>query len=446
MRAGGALLIHYGSPVVSAHNTVVIPVKTTDTGVFRIDARNGGNGALLWSLQTDYILPFSSWTPSYNIALTANNRMYAPAAGGKLVVRDNVDAASGALESRVFYGADVYAAAKSVFDAGVMINTPLTIDTQGNVFFGFIATGANPANLKSGIARMAADGSGKWVAATVAAADVAIDKVAMNSAPALSADQNTLYVSVNTAANGTAQTGYLLALDATTLATKGKVLLADPNTGDAARVIDSSTASPSVGPDGDVFYGVIESVPRLHNSRGWLLHFNAGLTQSKTPGSFGWDNTPSIVPASMVPSYTGSSTYLLLSKYNNYFLSGTGDGQNRMAVLDPAQSQNDQYSSTFIPILVMKEVLTVLGPTVDPDANSGRKEWCVNTAAVDPLTQSVLINSEDGFLYRWNLRTNQLSENIKITEGVGQAYTPTIIGPDGTVFSINNAVLFAVGR
>src|SRR5436189_161779 len=40
--ASGALLVHYGSPVVTSHNTVVLPVKTGAAGGFRIEARSGG--------------------------------------------------------------------------------------------------------------------------------------------------------------------------------------------------------------------------------------------------------------------------------------------------------------------------------------------------------------------------------------------------------------------
>jgi hypothetical protein len=64
--------------------------------------------------------------------------------------------------------------------------------------------------------------------------------------------------------------------------------------------------------------------------------------------------------------------------------------------------------------------------------------------AVDPQRQSVLANNEDGILYRWNLATNTLSQSLRLTNGLGQAYTPTLVGADGTVFAIGNAILFAV--
>src|SRR5204862_4036214 len=73
------------------------------------------------------------------------------------------------------------------------------------------------------------------------------------------------------------------------------------------------------------------------------------------------------------------------------------------------------------------------------------REWCINAAAVDPQTDSVLANSEDGKLYRWDLSTNTFTQTITLTPGVGEAYTPTLIGGDGTVYAINNATLFAVG-
>ena len=439
----GELLIHYGSPVVTSHNAVLLPLKTSAAGNFRIEARAGTNGGLIWSAASDYQLPPHNWVPSYNLALTAANRLYAPGAGGKLLVKDDADAAAGTLQPAVFYGASVYAAAPATFDANVFINTPLTIDSAGNVFFGFMVVGANPAGLVSGVARIGADGAGSWVSATAAAADPTIDKVAMNSAPALSADLKTVYVAVNSAGGtGLAQRGYLLALDSGTLAVQGKAALLDPRFGTPARVTDDSTASPTVGPDGDVFFGVLETAFGSHNGRGWLLHFDATLATSLVPGGFGWDDTASVVPASMVPSYAGGSSYLLMTKYNNYAGIGTGDGANRVAVIDPHASQLDPISGQPI----MSEVLTLLGPTFESGSSGPVKEWCINTAAVDPLTKSILVNSEDGFLYRWDMASNRATQRIRLSSGVGESYTPTAVGADGAVYAVNDAVLFSIAK
>ena len=94
------------------------------------------------------------------------------------------------------------------------------------------------------------------------------------------------------------------------------------------------------------------------------------------------------------------------------------------------------------------EVLTVVGPTPDPSPGNPNavQEWCINSAVVDPFTKSVLVNNEDGKLYRWSFVTNTLTETVTLTSGLGEAYTPTLVGPDGVVYAINNAILFAVGN
>ena len=143
-----------------------------------------------------------------------------------------------------------------------------------------------------------------------------------------------------------------------------------------------------------------------------------------------------------MPGYIGTSRYLLMSKYNNYARAGTGDGQNRIAILDPFVSQTDSIS----PVAVMREVMTIVGPTPEGGGGIGVKEWCINTAAVDPLTRSVLANSEDGYLYRWDLVSNRFTQRVQLTSGVAESYTPVALGADGAVYAINNAVLFCVGR
>jgi hypothetical protein len=168
------------------------------------------------------------------------------------------------------------------------------------------------------------------------------------------------------------------------------------------------------------------------------------LSQQGTPGGFGWDITASIVDAALVDSYEGSSAYLLMTKYNNYAGRG-GDGVNRVSIVDPNATQTDPRTG----VTVMKEVLTIAAPTPDKDFIATHpnavREWCINTAVVDAATKSVLVNNEDGKLYRWDLTSNSFSEVVTLTAGLGEAYTPTLIGTDGTVYAINNAILFAVG-
>lgn len=439
--ASGALLTHYGSPVVTTNNTVVIGVKTTAAGGYRVEGRNGATGAALWQATTDYVMPPHNWLPPYNLLLTPQARLYAPGSGGKLLVRADADAAAGTFATQLFYGANTYSANPAAYDSTVFINTPLTADAQGTIFFGFVVTGANPAGLVSGVARVAADGTGSWVGVVAATGDASVQKPAMNCAPALSVDGTTVYIAVNRGSTNATQTGYLLALDSTTLATRARIALTDPNQGTPARISDDGTATPVVGPDGRVFYGVLESQFPTHNARGWLLQFDAALNPVGAPGSFGWDISPSVIPASMVPSYTGASSYLLALKYNNYAGVGTGDGLNRLAILDPRATQADP----IVPgVSVMREVLTILGPTLDGNSATARREWCINTMAVDPSRKSILANNEDGVLYRWDLSTNALSQSLRLNAGLGQAYTPTAIGADGGVYAISNATLYAV--
>jgi hypothetical protein len=129
-----------------------------------------------------------------------------------------------------------------------------------------------------------------------------------------------------------------------------------------------------------------------------------------------------------------------MTKYNNYVQAG-GDGLNKIAVLDPNATETDPVTG----VAVMNEVRTALGPTPD-DGSPGVKEWCINSAAVDPRTGSIMANSEDGKLYRWIPSINELTESVVLTAGIGAAYSPTLIGRDGKVYAINDATLFAVGK
>jgi hypothetical protein len=307
------------------------------------------------------------------------------------------------------------------------------------VYFGFTVNGATPVRLSSGIARIDAHGHATWISATAAAGNRAVTGVAFNCAPALSPAGTTVYITVTSPTRG-----ILVGLNSTTLKPLFHVVLKDPVSGRPAQISPSSSASPTVGPDGDVYYGVLGNPLPSHDFRGWLLHYNATLTRTKIPGSFGWDNTPSVLSARAVPGYHGTSRYLLVSKYNNYLGARPhGDGHNKVAVLDPRSSQKDTYAN----VRVMKAVQTILSPVHVPGAPAGaRYEWCINSAVADSADDSVIVNNEDGILYRWDLAHNTLAEKIRLNRPQPEAYTPTIIGPDGTVYAINNATLYAIGR
>lgn len=441
----GPLYVHYGSPVVTAANTVIVPV-TTASGAYQLQAFNGATGAPVYTasscIASGCYTPAGglSWTPPYGPALSLGTRLYYPGPGGTLFYR-SPDSATSTVTQVAFYGTALYNANQAAFNNTVQITTPLTADKFGDIFFGFQVTGSNPANLSSGIARVPISGNGTWKSAVALTGDSGANLIAYNASPALSNNQTTVYVPTT---NGS--TGYLTSLNAMTLAPIAHVALSDPRPGyGLASIYTGSSGAPMVGPDGDVYYGVLEASFASHNDRGWLLHFNPTLSLTKLPGSFGWDNTPSVVPASVVPSYTGTSSYLILTKYNNYADFGIGNGLNQVAILDPFASMPDEYNYGGPVATVMKEVITVTGVTPNSGL-PGVREWCINSAAIDPYTKAAIINSEDGTVYRWDFTSNTLSQSVNLTPGRGEAYTPTAIGPDGTVYAINDAILFAVGQ
>jgi hypothetical protein len=445
---------HYGEPVFTRQNTVIIPIKTGTSGGFTIEGVNGSTGAVIWSAATDYQEPAYDWLPPFqSVYDPVNDRVYFAGNGGTTYYishPDNPGSSSPTPVQLAFYGIAKYDANKSAFNASIFVNSPLTVDSSGNVFFGFTETGSNPAGItQGGIARIGADGSGNWVLASTAAGSGSnVDQAALGSVPALSNDGTVVYAVLNN--SGNSYNAYLVGLNSATLAATYSVNLVDPSSGNPAGAIPESTASPMVGPDNTVFLGVFGNP--YNGSRGYLLHFSADLTQKYTPGAFGWDDTPSIIPPSMVPSYHGTSSYLILSKYNNYVTNGSlgGNGVNQIAILDPYASEPDPNNDNNPKLQVMKEILTLPSPTPDTDFNGSGyldavREWCTDGTAVDPSTDSVFINNEDGYAYRWNLSSNVLTQAVEITNGIGEPYTPTAIGPDGTIYAINGGTLFALG-
>jgi len=434
------------------------------------------------SSSTSYIEPQYNWLPPNQAVYDpVTNRAYFPGPGGTIDYISNPDTSRGVVTpvQEAFYGTSNYTANESAYNSSIYINTPLTVDTLGNVYFGYEVTGSNPSGItEGGIARISASGAVAYELAFAAAAsdgqtptDDGNWTAAMGSAPALSNNGSVLYLGVDDGGyslSGGEYNSYLVGLNSTTLAPVYSVRLLDPTsgsgvpssgvqtTGNGAGVIDVSSASPMVAPDGSVFFGVFGS--NYNGSRGFLLHFAGNLATEYTPGAFGWDDTASIIPTSMVPSYTGTSSYLILSKYNNYANAEVGEpyggnGVDQIAILDPYATQPDpnydpQPNGQVMP--VMKEIMTYASPSPDlNNVNGGDpnavREWCTNGTAVDPATDSVFVNNEDGYTYEWNLGTGTITNAVEITLGYGVPYTPTALSPNGEAFSDNGGTLFALG-
>src|SRR5262249_53877746 len=129
-----------------------------------------------------------------------------------------------------------YASNAAGFNSHLFINTPLTASTNGEIYFAYRAIGVIPAPINSGASgfvRIDADGNGTFVTATNGSSQ-------MNRAPALSNDGSMVYF---------ASGFYLVGFDSQTLATKFVRRIGPQNNTDMA------TASPTVGPDGDVYMG-----------------------------------------------------------------------------------------------------------------------------------------------------------------------------------------------
>jgi hypothetical protein len=456
---GNEILVHYGEVAVTALNDVVMSVRGLNGAPYIVKSLSGVDGSTIWSWTSTFVDPNHDWGPSFGPTILPalqyvqgtgtkvkvfpySPRVAWPESGGRIAFRTNSDMSLGVVSAVAFYGNGTYANASSAFDAGVKVCTPLTAGPDGSIYFGYVVEASVPNNLQSGLAVVRPNGTGAFITAAAMSGDSATPFVPLNCTPALSPDGSKVYVEAASSASGWGR-GYLCEVDTKKFTAINHVALMDVlNPNNWAETLGDSTASPMVGPDGDVYMGVLENPFLSNDDRGWMRHFSSDLKTSKIPGAFGWDDTASLVPASMVPSYTGTSKYLICTKYNDYADFGTQPGNNKIAILDPNDTEIDAVSGAT----TMKEIMTILGPTFNTALGKGVREWCVNSVAVDPTTKSVILNSEDGWAYRWDMVSGTFTEKIQLSQGIGEAYTPTAIGPNGVCYCINNAVLYALGQ
>lgn len=220
----------------------------------------------------------------------------------------------------------------------------------------------------------------------------------------------------------------------------GTTIGVDPATNEppAGRVIDQSTSSPTVTPDGGVLYGAYT----LYNfARGHMFRFSAA-GQFMGAYDFGWDTTPAI--------YEHNATWSVVLKDNHYGVSSyCGDpafcpvapsGPYYITQLSPSLTPEWKFQNKNTQSCHRNPNGTLSCVSDHPNGF----EWCINAPAIDQIG-NVYANSEDGNLYV--IRQGGASAaNIFMNLAIGAAYTPLSLGPDGRIYTQNDGHLFVIGN
>ncbi|HKN83312.1 MAG TPA: hypothetical protein VJW17_07745 [Pyrinomonadaceae bacterium] len=213
------------------------------------------------------------------------------------------------------------------------------------------------------------------------------------------------------------------------------------------RVLDDSSASPTIAPDGSIFYG---AYTRYNYAQGHLMHFSS-TGEYLGAYRFGWDLTPGIK--------AHGGTYSVLIKDNQYGEIGSYCDVESACPSDRTVANSAGYPEAYF-VTQLNHNLNVewrfqntnqFSCTRQPDGSvtcvndhPNGFEWCVNAMAID-ANGVVYANSEDGNLFALN-PDGTLKQKIFQQLALGAAYTPASIGLDGKIYSQNAGHLFVVGN
>jgi hypothetical protein len=213
------------------------------------------------------------------------------------------------------------------------------------------------------------------------------------------------------------------------------------------RVLDDSSSTPAVAPDGSVFYGAYS---RYNYAQGHMMHFSAS-GQYLGAYRFGWDITPGIV--------SHGNSYSVVLKDNQYGEVGSYCNTEAFCPSDRTIANSGGYPEGYF-ITQLNQNLNVQwrfqntntfscarqpdGSVVCVNDHPNSFEWCVNAMAID-ANGVVYANSEDGNLFAIN-PDGTLKQKIFQQLALGAAYTPASIGLDGKIYSQNAGHLFVAGN
>lgn len=485
----GDLLVHYQAPLVDGDDVFMefklgtyggpLEWQTQNWSIHRLQWQNG-TLTPVWSAPSDWKpVPDGGdvydWEPVFHAAL-ANGFLYEPGAGGTLL---QVDRATGNQVKRINpFGTVVdstyYTVSPLVADpAGnvfytvmrLVVNSPWTSDTRGAwlvrvtpdgsptaVPFSTIVSNAPAAGSNCTFqfdgSRLPLPPSPSAVAPTITCGS---PRPALNAAPAVAPD-GTIYVISRTHFN--AYWGYLAAVNPD-LTPKWSVSLrnrfhdgcgvllppngssggcrsgttfgVDPadNLPGSGIILDNSSASAVVAPDGSILYGAYNT---YNDEQGHLMHFDSQGAFLGAYG-FGWDTTPAI--------YSHGGTYSIIEKENHYG-GVVHPPEYFITQLDPALNVEWQLKNTNTEACGRDSQGTIFCVPTQPGF-----EWCVNAAAVD-AEGTVYANSEDGNIYAIG-QGGIIRQAFFLQLALGASYTPVSIGPDGRVYAQNAGHLFVIG-
>lgn len=226
----------------------------------------------------------------------------------------------------------------------------------------------------------------------------------------------------------------------------------------SGRVLDDSSAAPTIAPDGSVYLG---AYTRYNYAQGHMMRWASDGTYLDTAApwggfQFGWDTTPAVYPYTAA---NGSSTFAVITKENHYGATGSycNDAticppdrnatnpaypeQYFLSSLSPDLSVNWRWQNTNHDSCTRSSTGQV---TCTPNTHPFGFEWCVNAPAIDG-NGTVFANSEDGNLYEIS-SSGQFINRVFTNLAIGAAYTPLSIGPDGRIYTENNGHMFVIGN
>ncbi|HSY51834.1 MAG TPA: hypothetical protein VLC46_23730 [Thermoanaerobaculia bacterium] len=473
----GDLYVHYAAPLLDGDDVFMSfkALVASSRLVWSVHHLHWENGQLVdkWSAATDWQpVParLGLWEPAFQSVL-ANGFLYVPAAGGTLL---QIDRNTGSAVKRINPFATI--------DPLTFVSGPPAADSSGNIFYGVFQMQGNqpwtndvagawlvrvtpdggatavpfstlvPDAPKAGdLCKSEFSGSSAQIPPTPDAVPPSIvcgsQRPGVNVTPAVAPD-GTIYLL--TRAHFDDYYSYLVAVNPNltpkwdrSLRTRfhdgcnillppngtdggcpaGTSTGVDPNVNEdgSGRVIDNSTASPVVAPDGSIIYG---SYTLYNLDQGHMMHFGAdGTYIGSYP--FGWDTTPAI--------WQHDGTYSIVTKENHYDFDFRTDPGDYVTQLDPRFKVEWQFRNP-------SRTSCRAGVCVTEDQGF---EWCVNAPAIDRFG-TVYVNAEDGIIYAL-AQGGGLIDRLPLGAPLGAAYTPVAVDAQGRVYAQTGGHLFVAG-